>query len=110
MGSKLLIIIATGDREKARAGLMYARNVIRYGWLEDITVVFFGPSEQLVASDEEIANKAREIADLTNCFACKAVSDEQGVSQNLATTGIKVEYVGDIISNLIKEGYLPMVW
>lgn len=110
MGSKLLVIIGSGDREKALAGLMYARNVIKYGWLNDLTVVFFGPSEQLVANDEEVASKAREIATLTDCFACKAISDKQGVSQNLAAAGIEVEYVGDITSNLIKEGYLPMVW
>ena len=110
MGPKLLVIIGSGDREKALAGLMYARNVIKYGWLDNPKVVFFGPSEQLVANDEEVANKTREIAALTDCFACKAISDKQGVSQNLAEAGIEVEYVGDIISNLIKEGYLPMVW
>lgn len=110
MNSKLLVIIGSGDREKALAGLMYVRNVIKYRWLNSAKVVFFGPSEQLVANDEEVANKAREIAALTDCFACKAISDKQGVSQNLAEAGIEVEYVGDIISNLIKEGYLPMVW
>ena len=110
MGSKLLVVIASGDREKALAGLMYARNVIKYRWLNDAKVVFFGPSEQLVANDEEVANKAKEIAVMTDCFACKAISDEKGVSQSLAEAGIKVEYVGDVISNLIKEGYLPMVW
>ncbi len=72
--------------------------------------MFFGPSEQLVANDGEVANKARDIAALTDCFACKAISDKQGVSQNLKEAGMKVEYVGDIISNLIKEGYFPMVW
>jgi len=110
MGSKLLVVIASGDRETALAGLMYARNVIKYKWLNDAKVVFFGPSEQLAANDEEVGNKAREIAALTDCFACKAISDEQNVSRNLAETGVKVEYVGDIMSNLIKEGYLPMVW
>ncbi len=110
MGSKLLVIIATGDREKALTGLMYACNVIKYRWLNNVKVVFFGPSEQLVANDEEVANKAREIAALTDCFACKTISDKQSVSLNLAEAGIKVEYVGDVISNLIKEGYLPMVW
>ena len=110
MGSKLLVIIATGDKEKALAGLMYARNVIKYGWLKNAKVVFFGPSEQLIVNDEEFANKAREIAALTDCFACKAISDDQGVSQSLEEVGVKVEYVGNIISNLIKEGHLPMVW
>ena len=110
MGSKLLVIIGSGDREKALAGLMYARNVIKYEWLNNVKVVFFGPSEQLAANNEEVANKAREIAALTDCFACKAISDKQGVSQNLAEAGMRVDYIGDVISNLIKEGYVPMVW
>ncbi len=110
MSSRLLVIIGSGDREKALAGLMYARNVIKYRWLNEAKVVFFGPSEQLIANDKEVASKAREIAAVTDCFACKAISDKQGVSENLAEAGIKVDYVGDIISNAIKEGYLPMVW
>jgi len=69
MGSRLLVIIGSGDREKALAGLMYARNVIKYRWLNNAKVVFFGPSEQLVANDEEVANKAREIAALHACMS-----------------------------------------
>ena len=45
MGSKLLVMIATGDREKALAGLMYACNILKNRWLDDVKVVFFGPSE-----------------------------------------------------------------
>ncbi len=110
MASKLLVIIATGDKEKALSGLMYAHNAIKYRWLNSVKVVFFGPSERLVANDEELTKKARDIAALTDCFACKAISDKQGVTKNLTETGVKVEYVGDILSNLIKEDYLPMVW
>ncbi len=51
-----------------------------------------------------------EIAAMTDCFACKYLSDEQGVSEDLAEVGIRVEYVGTVISDLIKEGYVPMVW
>ncbi|MFQ6126016.1 MAG: hypothetical protein ACE5R6_15625 [Candidatus Heimdallarchaeota archaeon] len=43
MSSKLLWIIATGEKEKTFAGLMYARNTQKYNWLEDVKV-FFGPS------------------------------------------------------------------
>ena len=110
MSSKLLVIIATGDKEKALAGLMYARNALKNRWLDDVKVVFFGPSEQLTAYDGETTNKAKEIAAMTDCFACKAISDSKGVSENLAEVGIKVEYVGTVVSNFIKEGYVPMVW
>jgi hypothetical protein len=110
MGSKLLVIIATGDREKALAGLMYARNVLKYKWLDTVKVVFFGPSEKLAAHDDEVVWFIKEITDESDCFACKAVSDKQGVSEKLAEAGVKVEYVGTIVSNAIKEGYVPMVW
>jgi len=110
MGSKLLVVIATGDREKALAGLMYTRNVLRNKWLDDVKVVFFGPSEKLAAHDDKVAWFIREIIRESDCFACKAISDEEGESEKLEEAGIKVEYVGTIVSNAIKEGYLPMVW
>ncbi|UCC33363.1 MAG: hypothetical protein JSW53_06260 [Candidatus Bathyarchaeota archaeon] len=110
MSSKLLVIIATADREKARAGLMYARNVLKYKWLEGVKVVFFGPSEKLAAFDDEIKWYISEIKDEVDCFACKAISDEEGVSKKLQEAGVEVEFVGTVVSNAIKEGYLPMVW
>ena len=110
MSSKLLIIIATGEKEKAQAGMMYTHNAIKYRWLDDIKVIFFGPSERLVAEDEDMAKRAQEIAKLSECVACKYISDKESLSGNLAKLGIKIEYVGPIISNLIKDGYIPMVW
>lgn len=106
-----MVIIATGSEEKGIAGLMYARNAIKNRWLDDVKVVFFGPSEQLVAAcDDGLAFFVKEIIALTSCFACKAISDEKGVSEKLAKVGIEIEYVGTVISDLIREGYIPMVW
>ena len=110
MGSRLLVLIATADREKALAGLMYARNVLKNKGLDGIKVVFFGPSEKLAAFDAEIKWFIKEIADRGDCFACKAISDKAGVSEKLREAGVKVEYVGTIVSNAIREGYQPMVW
>lgn len=110
MGSKLLVIIATSEKEKALTGLMYARNAMKQSWLEDVKVVFFGPSERLIVQDEQVADEVKDIALLGETFACKSISDMEGFSEEVEKLGVKVEYVGSIISNLIKEGYLPMVW
>ena len=110
MSSKLLVIIASSDREKVLTALIYARNAIKNSWVDDVKVVFFGPSEKLAAEDSEVSTRAKEIAAIGECIACKAISDNKGVSDNLAKLGIKIEYVGIIISNLIKDGYAPMVW
>jgi hypothetical protein len=95
------VIVATSDREKAQTALMYANNAMKREWLDDIKVVYFGPSEKLVVEDPIISDQAREIAEAGGSIACKYISDRDGVSE---------KYVGSIISDLIKDGYIPMVW
>ncbi|HUV34072.1 MAG TPA: hypothetical protein VMW22_04020 [Candidatus Desulfaltia sp.] len=110
MTSKLLVVIATGDKGKALTGLMYAKNALKRGWMEDVKVVYFGPSEQLMVTDPDVASAAIEVAGLGDSIACKAISDREGISDKVDGMGVRVEYVGSIISDLIKQGYAPMVW
>ncbi len=110
MSSKLLVIVATSDKEKAQTALMYANNAIKRGWLDDVKVVYFGPSEKLVVEDPIISDQARVIAEAGGSIACKYISDRDGVSEKFEELGVQVEYVGSIISDLIKDGYTPMVW
>lgn len=105
-----MVIIASGDKAKALTGLMYARNAIKRGWMDEVKVVYFGPSEQLMEKDDEVADAAIEIAGMSESFACKAISDRDGISEKINEMGVKVEYVGSIISEYIKQGYIPMVW
>jgi hypothetical protein len=110
MSSKLLVIIATGDKKKALTGLMYARNALKRSWLEDVKIFFFGPSEKLITEDQDVSVEVKEMASMGECFACKAISDKEGFSGDIEKLGVKVEYVGSIISDYIKDGYIPMVW
>ena len=68
------------------------------------------PSEQLMESDAEVADAAIEVAGLCESYACKAISDREGISEKIDKMGVHVEYVGTIISDYIKQGYVPMVW
>lgn len=110
MNTKLLVIIASGDREKALAGLMYTKNTIKYGWIDVVSVVFFGPSENLLVNDTDVKNSATELTGLSQPTACKFLSDRDGISKRIQEMGILVDYVGSMISDMIKEGYTPMVW
>ncbi len=110
MSTKLLVIIASSDREKVLTALAYARNTINYSWLDDVKVMFFGPSENLLVEDEEVRLEAMNVAGTGNTVACKFLSDRDGISESIAEIGIKIEYVGTMIADLIKDGYVPMVW
>lgn len=108
--SKLLIILSTSEREKALTGLMYAKNALKENWIDDIQVIFFGPIENLIIEDEEIKEYAEAIADQTECIACKFLADRDEISDDIEELGMELDYVGSIISEYIKAGYMPMVW
>ncbi len=108
--SKLLIILSTSEREKALTGLMYAKNALKENWIDNIQVIFFGPIENLIIEDEEIKEYAEAIADQTECIACKFLADRDEISDDIEELGMELDYVGSIISEYIKEGYMPMVW
>jgi hypothetical protein len=110
MSSKLLVIIATGENEKALTGLMYASRTLSEGWMDEVKVVFFGPSERLLVEDQLIAKTAKELSSVEKPIACKFISDRDGTSEKIEALGVKVDYVGTIISDFIKDGYVPMVF
>ncbi|MBW1697759.1 MAG: hypothetical protein JRH18_10740 [Deltaproteobacteria bacterium] len=110
MSSKIVVIISTGEKEKAFTAIMYATNAQKNKWLDEVKVVFFGPFENLICQDEEVADFASQLLDFETPVACKRLSDEAGISDKLKSLGYDVEYVGSIISELIKQGYAPMVF
>ena len=58
MVSKVLVILSTGEKEKAYTGIMYATNAQKNKWLDEVKVIFFGPFEDLLCADEEVADFA----------------------------------------------------
>jgi len=111
MDGKLVVIISTSDAEKARTGAMYAINALKFGWMEEVKIFFFGPAQDLLLEDTELQNYMKEYNSLEeSAVACKYISDRDNKSKQICELGIKVEYVGKMISDLINEGYVPMVW
>jgi hypothetical protein len=110
MTNKLLIILSSRDKEKILSGLMYAYGILKFNWLDDVEIFFFGPSEKLLAEDEEVSGLAKQITNQKKITACKFIADNEGITDRLLKIGINVEFVGSIISALIREGYQPMVW
>jgi len=110
MASNVVVIISTAEKEKALTGIMFAFNAQKNKWLDDVKVIFFGPFEDLVCEDHEVAQLAAQLLDYETPIACKRLSDNAGISATLEKMGYQVEYVGTIISDLIKQGYAPMVF
>ncbi len=110
MGSKVVVIISSGEKEKAMKVFMYARNAKDRGWMDEVKVIFFGPSENLLVKDEDIQDMALQIRQAEKPVACKFLSDRDGISEKIEEMGVEVEFVGTLISDLVKDGFVPMVF
>jgi hypothetical protein len=89
---------------------LYAKNAQKNNWVDNVRVIFFGPFENLVCEDEDVIQAASELLDFQTPIACKFLSDKSGASGKLEELGFNVEYVGALISDSIKAGYIPMVF
>ena len=83
---------------------MYAFNGKKNNWWDNVTVIIWGETAQLVDENEEVQihiNKLIEIG--VNVSACKACADELGVSDKFQELGIELKYWGTPLTKLIKS-------
>ena len=111
MTSNLLVIISSGEEapDKAMTGMMYAINAKKHSWLDEIRLMFFGPSERMIAKtkpDSQLGQVLKQALELgLTPVACKAISDGNGITTELNGLGVETEYVGAILSSYIKKDY-----
>lgn len=110
MNPKVIMIVATGEKEKALVGLIYAQKALAQGWMADLMVIMFGPSEKLIVSDTGISRIAKDLALDNKLIACKFIADQDNISEEIEVLGIRLDYVGSIITDYINRGFVPMVF
>jgi len=112
MASKVLVILSSGDREVAlEVGLVYPLNATKKGWMDEVKVIIFGPSEKVAAYDAEVQARLREIQEAgVEVMACKWCADRMGITEKLEAAGVNVVYVGTVISDLLKDGWASLAF
>ncbi|WP_422486881.1 hypothetical protein [Gudongella sp. DL1XJH-153] len=102
---KLTVLWTSEDREVALKMLfMYTINGKAKGWWQDINIIIWGPSARLLSEDEELKkqiSKAMHVG--ITVEACKACADLYGVTEELEKLDIDVKYMGEPLTQLIKE-------
>ena len=109
MAGKMLVLITSGleNRDKLLVGMRLALNSARKKNLDDVKVVFFGPSEKAIAGDD---GEVRDLYDKlvengVTSIACNGYAAAHDLSENIAKMGVKLENVSDTIPGFINSGY-----
>ena len=112
MAGKVFVMLSSGDKEKATlVGLVYPLNAAKYKWMDEVKVIVFGPSSRLVAEDQEVQRMLKDCeAAGVEVLVCKWCADELGVSGAIEQAGFKVLYVGEIMSQLLKDGWASLTF
>jgi hypothetical protein len=85
---------------------MYTHNAKEAGWFDEVTLIIWGPSSRLLASDKELEKKVKEmISSGIDVKACKACADLYGVSDEISEMGIEVKYMGKPLSDMLKSDW-----
>ena len=83
---------------------MYGINALLQKWWERVTIVVWGAPAMLVNEDQRIQTKVEEAIEAgVHVTACKACSDQLGVTDALEEMGIEVKYWGAPLTEILKN-------
>ncbi|MGL5015014.1 MAG: DsrE family protein [Bacteroidales bacterium] len=105
--NKLVIVWSSDDPMVAeRVALMYPHAAQRNQWFDEITLVIWGPSANLIADNVKLQNKLEQMKrDGIIIKACLACANEYGVTEKLKELGYDVILMGVPLTTYLKEGY-----
>ncbi len=89
----------------------YAYNSKKQGWMDQVRVILWGPTEKIAAENRDFQEQIRLLMDAkVEVIACKACSDNFGVSEELEKIGINVQYVGTLVTEMLKDGWYQLTF
>lgn len=105
--NKLLVLWSSGDREVALSMVfMYVLNATKEGWWDEIMLLIWGPSAEILAMDQDLRTPVKELIDLgVQVTACQSCAELFDVGDRLVRMGVHVEYMGEPLTRMIKDDW-----
>ncbi|HCY86787.1 MAG TPA: DsrE family protein [Desulfobacteraceae bacterium] len=83
---------------------MYTVNSLIHGWWEYVTLIVWGATAKLAAEDQEIRAMIRDALEKgVHVTACKACTDQLGVTAEVEALGVEVKYWGAPLTEILKS-------
>ncbi len=103
--SSLVIVWASADKDVAKSVVLnYVLNARLNGWLDNITLMVWGPSVKLLASDKDLQDIFKSLKHTgINLYIDKGSAEDFGVGKAVEDLGAEVAYLGKTLSVCIKQ-------
>lgn len=103
--NKLLIVWkTTNETDIHNFVVSYAYNAKKHQWFDQVEVLIWGASQEIVASTPLIQQRVINlIKNEIEIHACKMCADNVGATTLLEELGVHVHYTGEFLSTRLKE-------
>jgi hypothetical protein len=103
---ELYVLWKSGDKETALSMVfMYTFNGKVKGWWDKVTLMVWGPSAKLLATDEDLQGRVKQMMEVgIDIVACVACAQMYGVVAKLEELGITVKPLGLPLTELLQKG------
>jgi len=108
--NELYVLWKSGDKEVALSmAFMYTFNAKTKGWWDEVTLIVWGPSAKLLATDDEIQGRVSQMIEAgVHVTACIACAQMYGVVEILENLAIDVKPMGIPLTELLKSGKIVL--
>jgi hypothetical protein len=105
--SLLCVVWTSADPEVANnVCFMYTHNAKRRGWFDEVHLIVWGPSDKLLTENQELQNEVKAMqASGVVVEACLACAKKYAVVDALTGLGIDVRFIGEPLSQRLKDGW-----
>lgn len=103
--NKLNILWTTTNRETITHMIsMYAVNALKMGLWDEVSIIIWGASAKLLGEDEDLQKEVIAMMEKgVQIGACRACSDNLGVTETIEKLGIDVKYMGVQLTEILKQ-------
>ncbi|WP_024955436.1 hypothetical protein [Sulfurospirillum arcachonense] len=110
MKNELLVVWTTNNKNTIMNMIcLYTHNAKLKGWFDEVTLLVWGASQQVLSEDKEIRDKVQEMVnDGIKVVACKKCAENMYIESHLQSCGVDVFYTGELLSDWAKSGK-PMI-
>lgn len=105
MKDKLTILWTNGDPITAELMVfMYAKASLRNDWWSQVHLIIWGAPTKLIAENPDMQKKLKEVQEAgVHVEFCLACARELGVDKQIEALGYPLNYMGQPLTEIIKE-------
>ncbi len=100
--AKILSIVMSGEKAKVKMALNFTSGMLKQG--KDVKLMFWGPSEGVIAEDAELQEELNKISAAVHPLACVNFARNNNLEEKLKGK-IDLQPIGSYIMQSVDEGY-----